>query len=151
MALNVGSIASRIVVVAEPRTPVTKVAQLMRENHIGAVIVIEDAPPSNRPIGIITDRDLVVEVLAMDVDYRSLTASDVMTSNPTTVRETDAIFDAVEIMQRTGVRRLPVIDNEDRLVAILTFDDVIEILAQELGDLAKTIRREQKREERARK
>jgi CBS domain-containing protein len=123
----------------------------MRENHIGAVIVIEDAPPSNRPIGIITDRDLVVEVLAMDVDYRSLTASDVMTSNPTTVRETDAIFDAVEIMQRTGVRRLPVIDNEDRLVAILTFDDVIEILAQELGDLAKTIRREQKREERARK
>lgn len=151
MTLNVGNVASRIVVVAEPRTPVVRVAQLMRENHIGAVIVIEDAAPRNRPVGLITDRDLVIEVLAMDVNPQTLTAGDVMTANPHTVCESDAIFDAVETMRRTGVRRLPVVDAERRLVGIVTFDDLVELLAQELGGLAGAIRREQRTEAQARK
>lgn len=151
MALNVGTVASRVVVVAESRTPVVRVAQLMRENHIGAVIVIEDAAPRNRPVGIVTDRDLVIEVLAMDVNYQTLTAGDVMTANPQTVRESDAVFDAAEAMRRSGVRRLPVVDAEDRLVGIVTFDDLVELLAQELGSLASTIRREQRAEAKARK
>ncbi len=151
MALNVGTVASRVVVVAESRTPVVRVAQLMRENHIGAVIVIEDSAPRNRPVGIVTDRDLVIEVLAMDVNYQTLTAGDVMTANPQTVRESDAVFDAAEAMRRSGVRRLPVVDAEDRLVGIVTFDDLVELLAQELGSLASTIRREQRAEAKARK
>ncbi len=151
MALNVGTVASRIVVVAESRTPVVRVAQLMRENHIGAVIVIEDAAPRNRPVGIVTDRDLVIEVLAMDVNHQTLTAGDVMTANVQTVRESDAVFDAAEAMRRSGVRRLPVVDVEDRLVGIVTFDDLVELLAQELGSLASTIRREQRAEAKARK
>lgn len=151
MALNVGSIASRVVVVAEPRTPVVRVAQLMRENHIGAVIVIEDAAPRNRPVGLITDRDLVIEVLAMDVNPQTLTAGDVMTADPQTIRESDAVSDAVETMRRVGVRRLPVVDAENRLVGIVTFDDLVEVLAQELTGLAATIRREQHTEAKARK
>lgn len=151
MALNVGSIASRVVVVAEPRTPVARVAQLMRENHIGAVIVIEDAAPRNRPVGLITDRDLVIEVLAMDVNPQTLTAGDVMTADPQTIRESDAVSDAVETMRRVGVRRLPVVDAENRLVGIVTFDDLVEVLAQELTGLAGTIRREQHTEAKARK
>lgn len=151
MALNVGSIASRVVVVAEPRTPVVRVAQLMRENHIGAVIVIEDAAPRNRPVGLITDRDLVIEVLAMDVNPQTLTAGDVMTADPQTIRESDAVSDAVETMRRVGVRRLPVVDAENRLVGIVTFDDLVEVLAQELTGLAGTIRREQHTEAKARK
>lgn len=151
MALNVGNIASRVVVVAEPRTPVVRVAQLMRENHIGAVIVIEDAAPRNRPVGLITDRDLVIEVLAMDVNPQTLTASDVMSANPQTIRESDAVSDAVETMRRAGVRRLLVIDAENRLVGIVTFDDLVEVLAQELSGLAGTIRREQHAEAKARK
>ncbi len=150
MALNVGHIARRVVVVAERETPILKVAQLMRDNHIGAVIIIEDAPPKNRPIGIITDRDLVVEVLALELDYRVFTAGDIMTGNPTTVRETDAVFDAFERMQRTGVRRLPVVDGEDRLVGIVAFDDLVELLAQEMGHLAKTVRQGGRREEKSR-
>ncbi len=151
MPLNVGHIASRVVVVAERETPILRVAQLMRENHIGAVIIIEDEPPRNRPIGIITDRDLVVEVLALEMDYRVFTAGDIMTSNPTTVCETDAVFDAFERMQRSAVRRLPVVDAEGRLVGIVAFDDLVELLAQELGDLAKTVRHGGKREEKSRK
>lgn len=151
MALNVGNVASRVVVVAEPRTSVVRVAQLMRENHVGALIVIEDAAPRNRPIGIVTDRDLVIEVLAMDVNPQTLTAADVMTANPQTVRDGEAIFEAVETMRRAGVRRLPVVDAENRLVGIVTFDDLVEVLAQELGGLAGTIRREQRAEAKTRK
>ncbi len=151
MALNVGHIASRIVVVAERETPILRVAQLMRDNHIGAVIIIEGEPPRNRPIGVITDRDLVVEVLALELDYRVFTAGDIMTSNPTTVCETDAVFDAFERMQRSAVRRLPVVDAEGRLVGIVAFDDLVELLAQEMGNLAQTVRHAGKREERTRK
>jgi signal-transduction protein with cAMP-binding, CBS, and nucleotidyltransferase domain len=150
MAVNVGHIASRVVVVAQRETPILSIAQLMRDNHVGAVIIIEDEPPLNRPIGIITDRDLVIEVLALELDYRAFTAGDIMTANPTTVRETDAVFDAFEQMQRSAVRRLPVVDATGRLVGIVAFDDLVELLAQELEELAKTVRHGGRREEKLR-
>ena len=151
MAVNVGHIASRVVVVAQRETPILRVAQLMRENHIGAVIIIEDEPPLHRPIGIITDRDLVIEVLALELDYRAFTAGDIMTANPATVCETDAVFDAFEQMQRSAVRRLPVVDATGRLVGIVAFDDLVELLAQEMGELAKTVRNAGQREAKTRK
>lgn len=120
MATNVGHIACRVVVAAQRETPILRVAQLMRDHHIGTVIIIEDEPPLNRPIGIITDRDLVIEVMALELDYRAFTAGDIMTANPSTVRETDAVFDAFEQMQRSAVRRLPVVDATGRLVAVGT-------------------------------
>lgn len=151
MSINVGHIASRVVVVATPSTPILKVAQLMREHHIGAVVVIEDASPNNRPIGIITDRDLVVEVMAAELDVQVFTAGDIMSSDLTTVQETEPVLDAFEKIQRKGVRRLPVVDAAQRLVGVVTFDDLIELLAQEMTNLAKTVRHGGQREAQSRK
>lgn len=150
MTLNVGNIASRIVVVAEPSTPVTEVAKLMREHHVGALPVIEGQVPKNRAIGIITDRDLVIEVLAAGVEGSQLTAAEVMTADVVTIAEGASVFDAIEAMQRHAVRRLLVTDLEHRLVGIVSMDDVIELLAEEMGKLAGTIKRAQQREDRLR-
>jgi CBS domain-containing protein len=150
MITNTAAIASRIVVVANTNTPVLKVAQLMREHHVGALVVVDDAKDGSHPVGIITDRDLVVEVLAKDFDYSSLRAGDIMTPDPVAARASAAIHETVERMQRAGVRRLPVVDDLGRLVGIVTFDDVIEFLAQEFTALATTLRQERRQEQRLR-
>jgi CBS domain-containing protein len=146
MKTNVGSIASRIVVVAEPDTTVARASELMRENHVGALIVTEATGMRDRALGILTDRDIVVEVLAMGLDPKVLTAGDVMSTNLVTAREDEAVFDALDRMKARGVRRLPVLDTADRLVGVLTLDDVNEFIADELSAVARTIRVEQRRE-----
>jgi CBS domain-containing protein len=146
MKTNVGAIASRVVVVAEPETTVVRAAELMRENHVGALVVIEASGSRDRALGIITDRDIVVEVLAMGLDPKVLTAGDIMSTNLATAREDEAIFDALDRMKTRGVRRLPVLDTANRLVGVLTLDDVNEFIADELGAVARTIRVEQRRE-----
>ena len=84
--MNAGEICSRIVVVAESAMPVREAAKLMRDHHVGALVVTEGAPASRRAIGILTDRDLVVGVLAADVDYRAFTVGEIMSERPVTTK-----------------------------------------------------------------
>ena len=144
--MNVGEICSRIVVVAERSTSVQQAAKLMRDHHIGALVVTEGGAGARRPVGIVTDRDMVVEVLAAEVDYRTLTVGDIMSERPTTLKETAGLFEIIAQMRNGGVRRLVVVDANEHLLGIVAMDDLIPILAEELSALAQAIRVEQRRE-----
>ena len=144
--MNVGEICSRIVVVAESSTSVQQAAKLMRDHHIGALVVTEGGAGARRPIGIVTDRDMVVEVVAADVDYRTLTVGDIMSERPETLKETAGLFEIIRQMRSGGVRRLVVVDANDHLLGIVAMDDLIPVLAQEMSALAQAIRAEQRRE-----
>jgi CBS domain-containing protein len=110
----------------------------MRDQQVGSVVVVD----AHRPVGILTDRDLTVRVLAAGLDPGTTRVSEVMTPSPTTVREDATIVDAVGAMRAGRFRRLPVIRSDGRLVGILTLDDVLAMAADELAQVGPLLRRE---------
>jgi len=142
--MPVGELCTRQTVVARCGTSVHQAAKLMRQHHVGDLIVIDQV--NSKPIGIVTDRDIVIEILAQGLDPSGISVEDIMTRDLVVVQERAGIFEAIEKMRSKGVRRMPVVNVEGTLVGILSVDDLIEILADELGALAKLISREQKHE-----
>lgn len=144
--MTVGEICNREVIVIQRDATVLEAAKLMRQYHVGAVIVVDKHNDRQIPVGIVTDRDLVVEVLATELDETVITVGDIMTPEVFTVKESASTHDAIELMRRKTSRRLPVVDETGELVGILTLDDALQILSEELLDLAKLVRYEQKKE-----
>ncbi len=145
--MSVGEICNREVVTAHKEDTVIAAAKLMRARHAGSIVVVEGEGEAIKPLGIITDRDFVVELMAKDVDVHAVTLQDLMGSELLMAREADGIWETILRMRAMGVRRLPVVDDTDHyLVGILTMDDLLEFLAGEFYDLAKLVRREMRRE-----
>jgi CBS domain-containing protein len=149
--MNAGEFCNRDVVFAYRGTRLVEAARLMRERHVGSVVVVVDRLSERVPVGMLTDRDIVVAVVAKELDPRALTVGDVMDGELLAVREQDAITDTLRLMREKGVRRVPVLTHSGALAGILTLDDLLELAAQELGDFARTFRRERERETRARR
>lgn len=149
--MTIGEICSRVVVLARKDMPLGAAAKLMREHHVGSLVVVEEHDRSRVPVGIITDRDIVVEVIAADLDHRALTVGEIMGSELITAREQDNMLDTLQVMRRRGVRRMPVVDSAGVLVGVVTIDDLLEIVAEELDDVVKAISSEQSREARTRR
>jgi CBS domain-containing protein len=132
--------------------PVTRVAATMAQYAVGCVVVVDDA---RRPIGIVTDRDLSVRVVAAGRDPERTTVADVMSAPVALARADEPIDHVVERMRATGIRRLPVV-RDGTLVGLVAVDDLVVHLGRELGDLGETVRsaidaaREQARRERRR-
>jgi CBS domain-containing protein len=145
--MSVGEICNREVVTVEKSAPVARAARLMRQYHVGSVVVVADGSDPPRPIGILTDRDLTIEVLAQEVPAETVTAGDLMAPELLTAREEDGVWETIMRMRAMGVRRLPVVSRHSHLVGILTMDDLLQFIVGELSDLVKLVRREQKREE----
>jgi CBS domain-containing protein len=145
--MYVGSICERNVVTASERDDLTTTAQLMRVRHIGYIIVVEMDPlvkGAAKPVGVLTDRDIIVSVIARGADPRALRVGDVMTRQPVVAQEHASIGAAVREMRRIGVRRLPVVDLAEHLVGVLSLDDVLDALAGELLDVVGSIRNERR-------
>jgi len=142
--MNVGRTCKHQLVSITPETGLTAAAQLMREKHIGYLVVIETGTQAARLVGVLTDRDIVISVVARGVDAKDLTVGDVMSREPVTVHEEQAIDEAVRTMRRMGVRRLPVVSSKGAVVGVLSLDDVIDTLAGEIGDLAGAMHSEQR-------
>jgi CBS domain-containing protein len=138
------------VVVTGPDTSAEEVAQLMRTHHVGDVVVVEERGGERRPIGVVTDRDLVVEVIAQRIDPNSVTVKELMTRNLETVLDGTDFWDALSHMRACGVRRIPVVNNRGGLEGIFTFDDALELIAEGLVDLVKVVGRQIARERRVR-
>jgi predicted transcriptional regulator len=149
--MPIGEICNREVVIAEKSLPVTEAAQLMRTHHVGDLVVIEQREGRRHPVGIVTDRDIVVEVVAAGVNAEALKVSDIMGPEVATVRESEGLFEALRAMRDKGVRRMPVVDAAGGLVGILTLDDLLSLLADEMTELAKLVSRERQREAAVRK
>jgi CBS domain-containing protein len=149
--MTVGQVCNRIVVFAYRDTPLPEAAKLMRENHIGSLVIVDEAARGRVPVGILTDRDIAVAVVAQALDPRTLTAGEVMTGEPVTANEQDDVLDTLQRMRRRGVRRLPVVAANGTLAGIVTLDDLLELVAEQLGDIVQAITAEQSREARTRK
>lgn len=149
--MSVGEVCNRDVVVVKKSESALDAALLMRRFHVGDLVVIEEEGGQRIPVGIVTDRDIVIEAVAEDVNCRELTVGDIMSTDLVTVNEDEDVIDTVKMMRATGIRRVPVVDGSGVLVGIVTVDDLIELLAEVLDDLTKLIRREQKREQETRR
>jgi CBS domain-containing protein len=136
----VGTICQRDVVSIEHTKDIVEAAKLMREKHIGFLVVTELAPADGKVAGVLTDRDLVVAVIAREANPRALTVGDVMTRNPLLLSEDCPLDAALGLMREAGVRRVPVLDAKGKLSGILALDDVLERLAQQLTNIAGSIR-----------
>ena len=145
--MSIGEFCTRKVVVTEKDTGIVELAELMRKNHVGNVVVIEKHVDRVLPLGIITDRDIVVKAIAEEVDLESLSAADIMSTTLITAKQKDGLWDTLQLMQSQGIRRLPVVSDEGFLEGILTVDDLIELLADELVILSKITGRGQRFEE----
>jgi CBS domain-containing protein len=149
--LNAGDICSRIVTIADRRMTMTKAAQLMREHHVGCLVVVDDAPAGRQVAGLITDRDIVTSVVAMELDPAVVRVEDAMISDVVTATETESVTDLLRTMRSKGLRRLPVTTPQGVLVGLVTLDDLIEVLAGQLQVLAWAIDAEQSRERKQRR
>ena len=127
--------ATSVVAVVEPETSALVVAKLMRKHHIGALVVV-DAQEKTRPVGIVTDRDLVLELMAEGLDPTVFTAGDIMSVDLVLASPEMDVMEAVQLMKKHRLRRLIMTDEQGRLVGIASMEDVLELLAQELASLA---------------
>lgn len=149
--MNVGEVCSRVVVFAERDMPLTEAARLMREHHVGSLVVVDETGAGRVPVGMITDRDIVVAAVAKEVDPRTVTAGEIMGPELMVARETDSELDVLRTMRRRGIRRMPVVDGAGWLVGLITLDDLLGLLAEELGNLARAVETEQAAEARMRR
>jgi CBS domain-containing protein len=134
-----GDICRRTVRCAHPEEALAEAARSMIEHDVGALVVIEREDPSRRPIGILTDRDVVRGQLRRATDIFCLTVGDVMTRSPFTLGADLGLADAVQALNEKVVRRAPVVDRSGALVGIVTLDDLLPALARQLGELAQLV------------
>lgn len=144
--LTTGEICTRSVTMAFRQTPLDEAARLMRENHVGCLVVADDMPNQRTVIGLLTDRDIVTAVVAADLAPSALRVEDVMTTDLVVAREEDSVIDLIRTMRSKGVRRVPVVGQQNELIGIVTFDDVLGILSEELDLLVAVVGSEGKRE-----
>jgi CBS domain-containing protein len=149
--MAIGEICNREVVFARRDDSVKHAAQLMREHHVGDLVIVEEADGRRVPCGVLTDRDIVVGVVAKGLDPDTLEVAEVAGSELMFVRESDGVAETIELMRAKGVRRVPIVDARGSLVGIVTADDILDLLAEELTALARMVSREQRREVELRK
>lgn len=144
--MTLGRICNRETVIARRETSIAEAARLMRAHHVGDLVIVEERNGRSVPVGILTDRDLVIEILAKDVDPATVTAGDAMSDRLVTAGESESLFEALQRMRIQGVRRMPVVDAGGGLVGIVAADDFLDLLAEEISALAQLVTREQTHE-----
>jgi CBS domain-containing protein len=140
--MTIGTICTHRVITVDRGIDIAAAATVMRENHIGYLIVTDAQSGGSAPIGVITDRDIVVKVMARDVEPHTLTVGDVMTPEPLTAAEDDGISETLHRMRRLGVRRVPVVGARGQVSGVLSIADVVDHLVKQLSDVAGSIRNE---------
>ena len=149
--MSAGEYCNRDVVVIEKTESVREAINLMRKNHVGDVVIVEMREKASIPLGILTDRDVVVEILAEDVDLDTVNVGDVMSYQLVTVNEDTKLLDAIKQMRIKGVRRLPVVNEQGELQGILSADDILELVVEQLSDIVGLVSKEMTNEINVRK
>ena len=138
--MSAGEYCNRDVVVVEKTESVRTAVNLMRQHHVGDVVVTETS--SKKPVGVLTDRDIVIEIMAEDVNIDAVSIGDVMSFDLVSVTEDTGLLDAIKLMRIKGVRRLPVLNKQGGLEGILSVDDILELVGEQLGDLVALVSKE---------
>lgn len=150
MTATLAAWATPVIVTATTETTAARAAQIMREQHVGSLVVVDAASSSDKPLGIVTDRDLVLSVMAEELDPSVFTVGDVMSAGPVTANAKAGLLDAVALMRQHKLRRLIIVDDDGRVVGLATLEDVLDALSREFGDLVLALRgaRDRERKER---
>jgi CBS domain-containing protein len=135
-------IGRRKVVTAERETSLNDAARIMREAHVGDVVVVDQQGAHPAPVGILTDRDIVMATVAIGATPGAFNVDDVMTSSLVTVSEEDSVAKVILLMKEHGVRRIPILGAKAELAGIISIEDVISHLAEELSSLAEVSSRQ---------
>jgi len=146
MAATLKSLATPIVVTATPETTSAQAAQLMRKHHVGSLVIVEAGSTSGKPVGIVTDRDLVLAVMAEELDPALFTVGDVMSVELVTAHADTDLLDAASLLRQHRLRRLIVLDDEGRVVGIAALEDLLDALSREFSELVLALRAARDRE-----
>jgi CBS domain-containing protein len=141
--MHVGELCNREVIVVERGASVREAASLLRQFHVGDLVVTDERGGQRVPVGIVTDRDITIEVVAMGVNPESVTVGEVMGPDLVAAGDAESVYDVIERMRSNGIRRLPVVDAHGGLIGILSVVDLLEYLSEEITMLAKVGSREQ--------
>lgn len=138
--MSINQIVKTAVVTADRKTTVGEIAATMATESVGSVVVVEE----DKPVGLVTDRKIALAV-ADDPDIAQTTAAEIMTDDLVTVEADTGVFDLVRTMGEEGIRRMPVVDSAGGLAGIVTLDDVLGLLAEEVQYLADVVDRQSPR------
>lgn len=141
--MRIVDICTRQVISIEAGIAIRQAAEMMRKHHVGALVVTQPPNGERVPIGFLTDRDIVVSVVAVGINTEALTVGDIMSQDLATCTESEGVFDAIQTMRRRSVRRLPVLNGKGGLVGMLTADDIYSALGTLTRDLNAALTREQ--------
>lgn len=145
--LTAGEICVREVVFADPGMMLGEAARLMRTHHVGSLVVVDERSPQERTVvGMVTDRDIATAVVAADRDPHAFRVGDIMSKDVLTAREQDSVLDLLAAMRRKKVRRLPVTGARGELLGLVTMDDVLGLVAEQMQALAEAVGASQRRE-----
>lgn len=140
--MKMGALCNREVIVAEPSESVRDLAELMRDRHVGCVVVVRGAMGERVPVGIVTDRDLVLEVIAKGLHPSETPIATVMSAEPYCAEEDQDVYDVLQQMSVRGLRRVPVVNGKKVLQGIFTFDDLVEWTSARMLDLSRLVQHE---------
>ena len=144
--MPIGEFCNREVVFATRETSIPEAAQLMRKFHVGDLVVVDEIDRKRVPVGIVTDRDIVIEIVSQSLDLNEFSVGDIMSPQLISVQEKEGVFETIRLMRAKGIRRIPVVNQEGGLEGIVSADDILDLLAEEMTELAKVVPREQERE-----
>jgi len=146
----IGKFCNRNVICATRDTTIAEAAALMRKSHVGDAIIVDESAGGRRPVGIVTDRDIVIEVVAAGLDPAQVTLAELALRPLVTLGDGATHGEAIRAMAAQGVRRLPVVDDDGNLFGIVTLDDLLRQLALPLAELSELAVRERRYETRTR-
>ena len=144
--MSIAEFCNRDVVCATRDTTILEAASLMRRHHVGDIIIVDEDADRRWPIGIVTDRDIVVEVVAAGLDPRLIKLADLMLEPLTILEQHVGVAQTVSTMAKKGVRRMPVVDAQGALLGIVTLDDLLAHLAPPLANLGELVGNTRRRE-----
>jgi CBS domain-containing protein len=145
--MKVGRICNRRVATISKDEPVLEAARRMRDEHVGDLVVLDDDGGRRVPVGILTDRDIVVGLLAKDAEHLGqLDVKDLLTHAVTAVSEAEDVEDVILKMQHIGVRRMPVVDAAGELCGIFTVNDFLGLLSEDLASIVLLVANAHRRE-----
>jgi len=142
--MNAYELCQRHVVTIRRHEELSTAAWMMRERNVGCLVVVDPVESSGGwlPVGLISDREIVTNVIARDCDPRTVLIDDVMEPHPVTVRDRATLEDALQKMRAAKVRRVLVVDDAGRLAGLLSREDIFEHLTQRATFSSPTPRRE---------
>jgi CBS domain-containing protein len=144
--MSLQKVMSQQVLSIFPKASAADAARVMREGHVGDLVVVESRDARIVPVGMLTDRDVVMATVAVGVDPQDVYVKDIMSEGVVVARFGDSLHRVIDLMKKHGIRRVPIVGADGDLVGIVAVEDVLKLLAEELTALSRISERQQRTE-----